>query len=137
MYPKLFADIVRFGLIIITTIVSVLWLYSVHWLLCTLMAIPAFIIFVNIYGFLTLPFYLYTVEALEVKKELKELEKEFKNKQKTKADNQTLNDPPVEPWNTLSIRGMVKQTGQSVRLCVPSSTGLKLGQIGSKKKSKD
>lgn len=63
LYPKLIADILRFVLIIVSTIFSIKWLWNVHWLIGLILAFPIYVIFLNLFGFLTLPLYDYTFEA--------------------------------------------------------------------------
>ena len=74
MYPKWLADIIRWGLIIATTFLSVEWLWNVHWVLGLVLAVPAYLVFLNLWGFLTLPLYMFTIETWVAAKRLKELE---------------------------------------------------------------
>ncbi len=68
MVSKRFCDILRWSLIIAATAFGVKWLWAFHWLLGLTLSVPAFILFMNVVGFLTLPLYAITIEAWEAKK---------------------------------------------------------------------
>jgi hypothetical protein len=60
MYPELLVNILRVGLIASYTLISVKWLWEVHWLLGIILALPAYLVCVNLFGFITLPLYLFS-----------------------------------------------------------------------------
>lgn len=72
--PKFFCDIIRWILIIGATIITVKWLWTAHWALGLVLALPVFVIFLNVFGFLTLPIYGFTKEARIARRTLKDLE---------------------------------------------------------------
>jgi len=72
--PKLLCDIIRWVLIIGATVLAVKWLWTVHWVLGLVLALPVFLIFLNVFGFLTLPLYGFTTEARIARRVLKDLE---------------------------------------------------------------
>ncbi len=77
--PKLFLDIIRWLLIIFATSVTVKWLWGIHWLLGLLLAVPVFVVVMNVIGFATLPLYGFTQEVSEARRRLKELERRGRN----------------------------------------------------------
>lgn len=72
--PKFVLDTIRWGLIIGATVAAVEWLWKVHWIVGLVLAIPVFVVFLNVFGFLTLPLYTLTREARIARKRLKEFE---------------------------------------------------------------
>jgi len=60
LYPLWVADIIRWTLIIVATFFSVRWLRRVHWTIGLILAFPVYMIFLNLFGILTLPLYDYT-----------------------------------------------------------------------------
>jgi len=73
MVSKRFCDILRWSLIIAATAFGVKWLWAFHWLLGLTLSVPAFILFMNVVGFLTLPLYAITIEGWEAQKDLAKL----------------------------------------------------------------
>lgn len=71
--PRFLLDVIRWGLIIGATSLSVERLSTVHWLLGLVLSIPLFVVYMNIFGFLTLPLYGFTIEAIAARKELKDI----------------------------------------------------------------
>lgn len=71
---KLFLDFLRWAWILGATGAIVKWLWGVHWALGLFLALPAFVILMNIIGFLTLPLYFYTPEARLDRKTLKDFD---------------------------------------------------------------
>jgi hypothetical protein len=69
IYPKILLDVIRWSLIITATIATVLWLWHVHWILGIIIVFPAQLVFRNFFGFLTLPFYAYTIESRRLRKQ--------------------------------------------------------------------
>ncbi len=61
--PAILFDAIRWAMILVATILSVRWLWSVNWILGAVLALPAFVLFLNLFGFLTLPLYNHTIEA--------------------------------------------------------------------------
>ena len=88
LYPKLFADIFRIALIIVSTFFSVGWLWNVHWLIGVILAVPIYLIFLNLFGFLTLPLYDYTFEAKEAREMIKEIMANSQDEKITVKENQ-------------------------------------------------
>lgn len=81
--PKLILDIIRWALIICATSLSVQWLWGVHRILGLVLAVPVFVIFLNFFGFITLPLYAFSLESIMARKALRDIEKEpFKKKKK-------------------------------------------------------
>jgi hypothetical protein len=79
--PKFFFDFIRWFWILGATGYAVKWLWSIHWALGLFLALPVFIISINVIGFLTLPLYLFTTEAQSARKILKDFkEKRFNSK---------------------------------------------------------
>lgn len=77
IYPRFLLDVIRLSLVITATIAIPVWLWNVHWILGILGIIvmfPAYFIFLNFFGFLTLPFYIYTKENLRMSKLLDDLQ---------------------------------------------------------------
>ena len=76
--PKILLDFFRWGWILGATGATVKWLSGFHWVLGVILALPVFIIMMNLIGFLTLPLYVYvsTPEAIAARKMLEELENE-------------------------------------------------------------
>ncbi len=72
--PKFVLDTIRWVLIIGATVATVELLGKVHWIVGLVLAIPAFVVFLNVFGFLTLPLYTLTREARNARKRLKEFE---------------------------------------------------------------
>lgn len=58
----LFIDVVRHLLILSGTCYVVLFIWKYSWIIALIVAIPAYIIMLNLFGFLTLPLYLLTPE---------------------------------------------------------------------------
>lgn len=77
--PRIFCDIIRWILIVGATVFTVKWLWTIHWALGLFLALPVFVIFMNIFGFLTMPLYGFTTEARTALKGLKDLEEEVSN----------------------------------------------------------
>lgn len=75
--PKQLLDIIRVSLVFIGTIIIVPWLWDVHWALGGVLALPVFVILLNVIGFLTLPFYGLTSEHQRDRKALKKFEEEY------------------------------------------------------------
>lgn len=76
IYPRFLLDVIRWSLVITATIAIPVWLWNVHWILGILGIIvmfPLYFIFLNFFGFLTLPFYIYTKENLLLNKQLDNL----------------------------------------------------------------
>lgn len=65
----IFLDLFRNTLIFIATGYIVYLLWSWHWLSAIILAIPIYIIVMNIIGFMTLPFYRLTPENRRLKEE--------------------------------------------------------------------
>ncbi len=74
LYPTLIADIIRWALIIVATIFLVKGLWKVHWILGLVFAVPVYLLFLNLFGFLTLPLYDYTTEAQNARNMLKKFD---------------------------------------------------------------
>ena len=72
--PKLFLDFLRWAWILGATGATIKWLWDVHWALGLFLALPAFVILMNIIGFLTLPLYAFTIEARMARRVLKDIE---------------------------------------------------------------
>ncbi len=72
--PKLFLDFFRWAWILGATGATVKWLCGVHWALGVFLALPAFVIMMNIIGFLSLPLYYFTPEAQSARRTLKDFE---------------------------------------------------------------
>lgn len=68
------------------TILAVKCLWAVHWALGLLLALPVFLIFMNVFGFLTLPLYGYTTEARRALRRLKDIQTKVSNQQ-AEAEN--------------------------------------------------
>jgi len=73
IYPKWLADAIRWVLIIVTTIACVTGLWKIHWILGLVLGFPALVISVNLWGFLTLRLYDFTIEARNARKRWDEL----------------------------------------------------------------
>lgn len=74
--PKIFLDIIRWLSITAATVLAVRWLCTVHWALGLVLAFPMFVIFMNLFGLLILPFYAYTTEARNANRFLHNVENE-------------------------------------------------------------
>ena len=77
-------DIIRWFLIIAATALAVKCLWAVHWALGLVLALPVFVIFMNFFGFLTLPLYGYTTEARRALRRLKDIEKDIQKRTSNK-----------------------------------------------------
>ncbi len=77
LYPKWVVDVFRWALIILSTIVSVKYLCDIHWMLGAFLAPSAFILFLNLFGILTLPLYDFTIEARNARNMMRAMMKEF------------------------------------------------------------
>ena len=73
--PAIVFDAIRWAMILGATVLSVRWLWSVSWILGTVLALPVFAIFLNLFGFLTLPLYDHTIEARKARELSHALEK--------------------------------------------------------------
>ncbi|MEN6425571.1 MAG: hypothetical protein ABFE13_09425 [Phycisphaerales bacterium] len=61
--PKIVFDAIRWALILTATGLSVRYLWTVNRIAGVVLALPAFVLFLNLFGFLTLRLYDHTLEA--------------------------------------------------------------------------
>ena len=84
-----FLDILRNLLILIATGYVVLLIWKWNWIIALIVAIPVYIIMLNLFGFLTLPLYAITPENRQKAKALKAFENGDFEKGKTLTDKFT------------------------------------------------
>ena len=58
-----FLDVIRHLIIFIATITTLYFIWKIHWLLAIIVALPVYIIVLNLVGFLTLPIYGLAIHA--------------------------------------------------------------------------
>ena len=52
-----FLDVIRHVIIITTTIMTIYFIWEIHWFLAIVLAFPTYILLLNLFGFLTIPLY--------------------------------------------------------------------------------
>ena len=79
---KTYLDAFRNLLVIAATGLCVYLLWKWNWIVAVILAIPAYILMLNVFGFLTLPLYLLTPESRFGRKLLKDLNRELEANKK-------------------------------------------------------